>query len=158
MTSTTSPGYPADYYYPEFINSRPDDPILPPTKPPPLSGSVSVTRNLENRKRKLASNVVTDQGLPELDINNVINTDPKKSLIRDPTEKNIPKLTVNDNFVKQVRFPAIPTSDIKIIPNGHANSDLSNKPKKTILHQPVTVIENDQWKKPILPAIADEEV
>jgi hypothetical protein len=140
MTSTSSPAYPAEYYYPEFINSRPDNPILPPRKPPSLSGSISVARKIESRKKKLSHNVVTDHGLPEIDINKAVNTDPKKNLIRDPTENNIPKLIVNENIVKQVRFATIP--------NGYSNEDLSNKSRKS-QDQTIKVVENGGWKKQV---------
>jgi hypothetical protein len=152
MTSSSSPPYPAEYYYPEFINSRPDNPIIPPSKPPPLSESVTVIKNDErstnqikkSRKKNLAVNVVTDHGLADVDITTAAKSDFKKNLIRNPAEKNIPKLIVNKNIVKQsVRFPANPITEIKTIPNGHTNKDLSKKPPD----QTEKIVENYHRKK-----------
>jgi hypothetical protein len=175
MTSTSPPAYPSEYYYPQFLESRPDDPRLSPPAPPPLSKSVTTTTSLKKltvRKKKpknLAIDVVTDHGLPEADITELAKTDPKNSLIRDPAEKNIPKLIVNENIIKKsINSPKIVIKNLndvenlesKNIPNGHTNKDLSNKTKpigsiKKQQHQIVKVVEDKQpideyWKKEVL--------
>ncbi len=101
MISPSPPVYPAEYYYPEFIDSRSDDPRLSPPRPPSLSKSVTSTKSLQqltNWTKNLAINVVTHHVLPAVGINESAKIDPQKSLIRDPIERNIPRLIVNQHI------------------------------------------------------------
>jgi hypothetical protein len=175
MSSSPTLAYPAEYYYPEFIENRPDDPRKSPPSHLPFTISVDNgirpssknPTNIEythettdktkpiNKKKpshSLALDVVTDQGLPGTDITQLSQIDPKKNLLRNPVEKNIPKLIVDDNVIKQaVRTPKIITTNLddnwddrtrddrtqsnqinnpqKFIPNGHINGDLQTKPR-----------------------------
>ena len=171
MTSTSSLAYPAEYYYPEFIDSRTDDPrvFAPPRQPltaaidngtgsstkiPTIVQQVNETdakKKPSNKKRSsitLALDVATNQGLPDADITRAVKTDPKKSLLRDPVERNIPRLIVDDSLFRQTmiattmghnppeseepeepRMATIPTDSRKSVPNGHVNGDLRSKSK-----------------------------
>jgi hypothetical protein len=136
MTSNSPTAYPAEYYYPEFIDSRADDPLnLHPTHVPlttsidnGISSSTKVPTNVDhtnktiiktkpiNKKQTstgLALDVVTDQGLPDADITQALRTDPKRHLLRDPAAKNMPRLIVDDSVIKQtVRTPRIVTTNL----------------------------------------------
>lgn len=143
MTSTFSPAYPADYYYPQFLDNRPAN-VDPVPSPLPLSTAITSRpdgRLSTNRKKSppnnIAFDIVTNQGLPEVDINQASKTDPKKNLIRDPAEKNMPKLIVDQTILRQAnRAPVIPatnlddvrTIDSKSVTNGHTPRNLSSRP------------------------------
>jgi hypothetical protein len=172
MASNSPHAYPAEYYYPEFIDSRPEDPLKSPQPHFPISTSVdngigssikvdstneiTIKKKPINKKQTttgLALDVVTDHGLPDADITQTIKTDPKKHLVRDPAERNIPRLIVDDSIIKQtVRAPKIVTTNLdddfeqtkksnqinngkKSIANGHVNEDLTNKAKSRELQQ-----------------------
>ena len=137
MTSNSSLAYPAEYYYPEFSdNRRPDDPHQSPRAHLPLTtgmDQISVgasarmpqafKQNIEGadrinrtirRKGSTTSRteIVTNQGLPDADITQSVQTDPKKSLLRNPVEKNIPRLIVDDSIFKQtLRTTKYPGTD-----------------------------------------------
>lgn len=176
---TSPPTYPSDYYYPEFLNNRSDDPRSSPPKPPTLSTSVLATKTTEqltNRTNKsstknLAIDITTNQGLPDADITESMKTDVKTSLLRNPVERNIPRLIVNDNILKQaVRISTILDNKENIQTKKTPDENLLNKtksiePVKSHLpptsshrqqkHQIVKVIEDEQpvddyWKKEIL--------
>ena len=121
MTSTAPLAYPAEYYYPEFIDSRIDDPRISVPTRFPLKTSVDngigsstqipasfqhvdeldVSKKPSNKKQGLTTlrlDVATNQGLPDTDITQAVRTDPKKNLLRDPVERNIPRLIVDDSL------------------------------------------------------------
>ena len=185
MTSNLPPAYPAEYYYPEFIESRPDDPRRSPPKPLPLPPSVTTpnerkqlpSRGKKTPNKSLALDVVTDHGLPDADITEAAKTDPRKNLIRDPGEKNIPKLIVDGSIIQQaMQYTTIPITtnlddvgtieETKQIPNGHTNEDFSKKirPMETMKRPVQQVVRfaddkppiDDYWKKEI--RIDDEGV
>lgn len=139
MTSNNSDlAYPAEYYYPEFLENRPDDPRKSPSNDLPFtsaidngigstseipikttkpSSSATTPRKKAIDKNRqpltLAADITTDQGLPATDITEATRTDPKKSLVRDPAERNIPKLIVDDKIIKQaVRTPRVVTTNL----------------------------------------------
>lgn len=171
MTSTAPLAYPAEYYYPEFIDSRTDDPRISAPTRFPLTTSVDngiglstqipasfqqvdeldVSRKPSNKKQgpvKLALDVATNQGLPDSDINQAARTDAKKNLLRDPVERNIPRLIVDDSLfnknmltaglgdnplvfdepveAKQAKKPA---DGRKSVSNGHINGGPRSKSK-----------------------------
>ena len=172
MIDNSSLAYPADYYYPEFIYSRPDE---PPTSPPlhlPLTsvdngiGSTSrvptaVQQVNETRVKqpvakqqsstRLAVDVATNQGLPDHGMTETVRTDPKTNLLRDPAERNLAKLIVDDSVIQQ----SVRTSKSSAITlgndyeqtnrynqfnnrppslaNGYTNGDLTNR---TQLYEP----------------------
>ncbi|CAF3360407.1 unnamed protein product [Rotaria socialis] len=149
MTSDPSLTYPADYYYPEFIESRPDDPLKSPS--PRLQVTTSIDKGIgstvkpsKNADRKTETvtkttsanrnqsvtnvpfDVVTDHGLPDTGITQALRADPKKNLLRDPAARNIPRLIVDDSVIKQnIRTPKIVTT------NGSDNLDQTKKFNKT---------------------------
>ena len=172
MASTSPHAYPAEYYYPEFIDSRPEDPIKSPQPHFPISTSIDngigsstkvestneipIKKKPINKKQTttgIALDVVTDHGLPATDITQTLKSDPKKSLVRDPAERNIPRLIVDDSIIKQtIRAPKIVTTNLddnfeqtkkstqinsgrKSIANGHINGDLANRAKSRELQQ-----------------------
>ena len=194
MTSNPSLAYPAEFYYPEFLDNRPDDPRVLPPKSLPLTASIDngvgstpkISTNKSTILKKkpsdknqppisLALDIVTDQGLPDADITQAATTDPKKSLVRDPAERNIPRLIVDDSILKQaVRTPRISTTNLDdnaeqtintsytnnrrvSIPNGRANGDLTHKTRSHQIprQQTVKFVENEQppvddyWKKEV---------
>lgn len=120
MTSNPTLDYPAEYYFPEFLESRPDDPLkisksnLPITKSIDngVGTSTKMPASIEKKVRKspttkspplttVATNVAIDHGLPDADMTKSLRTDPKKNLLRDPASRNIPRLIVDDNIIKQ---------------------------------------------------------
>ncbi|CAF1940898.1 unnamed protein product [Rotaria magnacalcarata] len=135
MTSDPSLTYPSDYYYPEFIESRPDDPLKSPSSRLQITTAIdkgigstvkplkNTDRNTEtvtkttsaNRNQSLTNvpfDVVTDHGLPDTGIIQALKTDPKKNLLRDPAARNIPRLIVDDSVIKQnIRGPKIITTN-----------------------------------------------
>lgn len=136
MATNSSLDYPAEYYYPEFIESRPDDPLkitkprVPattlieksvvsstqvPIKVEPKNDPIIQKKSTTKREPmpSLGLDVATDQGLPDIDITRTLQTDPKKSLLRDPASRNIPRLIVDDNVIKQTgRTPRIKTTNL----------------------------------------------
>lgn len=139
MTSNDSDlAYPAEYYYPEFLENRPEDPRKSPsndlpfataienaigssshmpikTTKPTSSGTTPRKKAIDKNRSAptLAADIATDQGLPATDITEATKTDPKKSLVRDPAERNIPKLIVDDKILKQsVRTPRVVTTNL----------------------------------------------
>lgn len=195
MTSNASPSYPAEYYYPEFIDNRTDDPRKSPSKLLPLTTSIDDGRgsstkipttttttnkptsiqkksfNKQHPPTNLSLDIVTDQGLPDADITKAVITDPKKNLVRDPAEKNIPKLIVDDSIIKQaVRTTKIVTTNLDDVndqtnnvyyaANGYANGDLTHKTKfreipKQPQQQSIKFVEQEQppiddyWKQEV---------
>ncbi|CAF0745972.1 unnamed protein product [Adineta ricciae] len=122
MIDNTALAYPADYYYPEFIYSREDAPPTSPGLHLPLSsvdngigsttatipGTVQEINEVHTRQQQhynpatpLAGNIMTNQGLPDMDITQTTRTDPRTNLVRDPAERNIPKLIVDDSVIRQ---------------------------------------------------------
>ncbi len=175
MTYTSPPAYPAEYYHPEFIESRTDDPRLSPPAPPLSTAVATIVNRSTKPKKNLAIDVVTDHGLPDTDITELVKTDPKKSLIRDPVERNIPRLIVDENVLKQaIRTPTFPvtnlddneTIDSKKTPTKYPKENRPNQTKpiasmKKSPHQIVKVVEDEPpideyWKKELL--IDDEGV
>ncbi|CAF2905133.1 unnamed protein product [Rotaria sp. Silwood2] len=200
MTSNSSLNYPVEYYYPEFLESRSDDPLKSPSSRLPITTSIDngigastqVPINIQHKndtsiKRKpintnqpltnIAHNIVTDQGLPDVDITRSLKTDPKKNLLRDPAARNIPRLIVDDNVIKQtvIRPPKIiSTTNLddnlqqitkvnKInhvqqpLPYTYTNEYLTNQiqPYELMQQYPVSYVENQQvidehWKKEVL--------
>ncbi|CAF1021500.1 unnamed protein product [Rotaria sp. Silwood1] len=200
MTSNSSLNYPAEYYYPEFLESRPDDPLKSPSSRLPITTSIDngigsstrVSTYIENKNEtktkktpintkqsvtNIAHNVVIDQGLPDVDITRSLKIDPKKNLLRDPAARNIPRLIVDDNVIKQavVRSPKIiPTTNLddnlqqttkvnqinqiqQPLPYNYLNGNLTNKiqPYEPIKQYPISYVENQQpiddyWKKEVL--------
>ena len=158
MTTNSSSGYPAEYYYPEFIDSRSDDPLK--LAPSHLSLTTSVDKgtgsttqtstNIEQTKEtttktkttnkkqpsiRVAPAVVTAQGLPEIDITQSSKTDPKKSLLRDPASRNIPRLIVDDSIIKQKSLaPKITTTNIDNKPDSVTKSNQINNGKHSFSH------------------------
>ena len=204
MTSNAPPSYPAEYYYPEFIDSRLDDPLKSPNRVLPVTASIddgkgastkisttttttttkptSMQKKSYNKQQpptNIALDIVTDQGLPDTDITKAVITDPKKNLVRDPAERNIPKLIVDDSIIKQaVRTTKIVTTNLDDVNdqtnntaypvNGYANGDLTNKtkfreiPKQQQHQQNIRFAEQEQppiddyWKQEV--RINDEGV
>ncbi len=176
MTSNSPTAYPAEYYHPEFIENRSvSSHVSYPTSSPPLSTSIKATTNsTKQRTKNVAMNIVTNHGLPDSDINESAKTDPKKYLIRDPGERNIPKLIVDENMLKQnMRSPTLlsinhehnKNLESKPIPNGHTNENFMKRTRPITSirkqHQVVKFAEDQQpideyWKKEIL--IDDEGV
>jgi hypothetical protein len=129
----------------------------------------------KDQPSSLAVDVVTDQGLPSTGITEIAKTDPKKSLVRDPAERNIPRLIVDDSVIKQaVRTPRIITTNLDninehaiyskhinnaslAVSNGHANGDLTKKTQpttSTTKKQKIKYVEDEQpiddyWKKEV---------
>lgn len=140
MTANNSDlAYPAEYYYPEFLDNRPEDPRESPstalpftsaidngigqsaqipikTTKPSSSTTTTPRKKLIDKNRSpptLAADITTDQGLPDTDITQAVKTDPKKSLVRDPAERNIPKLIIDDKVIKQaIRTTRGPTTNL----------------------------------------------
>ena len=168
MTSESTPAYPAEYYFPEFLDNRPDDPRKSPPVQEALTTSIDngigttaampvlirETSEVKQKKRSnlkkapstksIAFDVATDQGLPGADMTNALRTDPKTSLIRDPADKNIPRLLVDDDALKKsLRTPRLdltnapkkvePKADTTIVPSKPVNQiDSTNKPKSNL--------------------------
>jgi hypothetical protein len=163
MISPSPPVYPAEYYYPEFIDSRQDDPRISPPPPSLLSTAINIEQPKKKPKRNLAIDVVTNQGLPDADITAASRTNPKKNLIRDPAEKNIPRLIVDENIIKKtIRTPTYPIAnpydqeyfESNQIPNEYTNGELPHI-RKQQQHQVVRYIGDEQpidnyWKKEVL--------
>lgn len=144
MTSKLPFAYPSDYYYPEFADNRPLEDPNPP--PPVLSTAITTTTNhhqlMTKRTKSPAGNmgfdVKTNQGLPEVDINQASKVDPKKNLIRDPAERNVPKLIVDHSIIKQSTQPSITpvtnlddvqTIESKPVGNGYPMRNAFPRPK-----------------------------
>jgi hypothetical protein len=192
MTSNSSLAYPVEYYYPEFIDNRTDDPRKSPPSTIPLTRSIdngigstkipvntTITRKQPLKKKQtstgVALDIATDQGLPATDITKTVKTDPKKNLLRDPAERNIPRLIVDQNIIQQSsRTPRRFTTNLdndfaeqklnsnqinnekNFLVNGHANGDLKNKIKSRDLtkQQTIKYVEDEQpiddyWKKEV---------
>jgi len=192
MTANSSLAYPAEYYYPEFIDNRPDDPRKSSSTNLPLTTSINngigsstkIPTDVTIIKKKslikkqpstnLALDIVTDQGLPYTDITEAVKTDPKKNLLRDPAERNIPRLIVDDSVIKQsVRTPRIITTNLDygfeqatnfnqinhgITPfsNGNINGDLINTTKfqNSTKQKKIKFVDDEQpiddyWKKEV---------
>jgi hypothetical protein len=129
--------------------------------------------NLEQTDRtKLFIDVVTDQGLPDAAIRSALKTDTKKNLIRDPVERNIPRLIVNNDIIQQaIRTPTFPgrnrdnkeNIESKSIPHEYTYEDLPHQTrpieyigKQQHQYYPgMSFVENQQpiddyWKKEVL--------
>jgi len=199
MTSNAPLAYPAEYYYPEFIDNRPDDPRKSPPSKVPLTKSIDngvgstkipvntrVTRKKvvkkKHRSTGLVSNISINQGAADKDITQAVKTDPKKSLLRDPAERNIPRLIVDQSVIQQsVRTPRIVTTNLdndfaeqklnsnqiinekQSLANSHVNGVLINqtKPYDLTQQQKIRYVEDgqpidDYWKKEVY--IDDEGV
>lgn len=182
MTSNPRVAYPAEYYYPEFLENRTDDPRKSPLNPPtiaPASTTASVHEGFESRKQptvvfretseivprksiknqprreaqSLSIDIVTNQGLADTDITKAARIDPKKNLIRDPVDRNIPRLIVDQGLLqKSLKTPRLdadnqdskptesfdPTKKPKALldprsgfQNGFPNNDFQNSMRKT---------------------------
>jgi len=199
MASNSPLAYPVEYYYPEFIDNRTDDPRKSPPSTIPLTRSIdngigstkipvntTITRKQPLKKKQtstdLALDIATDQGLPATDITKTVKTDPKKNLLRDPTERNIPRLIVDQNIIQQSsrtpRFTTNLDNDFaeqklnsnqinnernSLANNGHVNGVLINqtKPYDLTKQQKIRYVEDgqpidDYWKKEVY--IDDEGV
>jgi hypothetical protein len=104
----------------------------------------------KDQSSRLALDIATNQGLPSTDITEIVKTDPKKNLVRDPVERNIPRLIVDNSVIKQaVRTPRIITTNLDNIneqtlysnkinnasislSNGYVNGDLT-KPTPSMI-------------------------
>ena len=112
--------YPVEYYYPDFIESRPDDPRISPPPRPPLTTGVSTRRDLDpitsyrkDRSNQLGTDIATKQGRVDDDITETIKTDVKSSLMRDPTEKSNAKVKINRSTIQDAREkPTIPVTNL----------------------------------------------
>ncbi|UJR27745.1 hypothetical protein I4U23_009020 [Adineta vaga] len=72
----------------------------------PIPGTVqrineTRTRQPVQSSARLGGNIVTNQGLPDSDMTQTMRIDPKTNLVRDPAERNIPKLIVDDSVIRQ---------------------------------------------------------
>jgi hypothetical protein len=196
MTSNPSLAYPAEYYYPEFIDNRPDDPLKPPpahfslkssiehgigsTAKIPTNVTIPTTTiaaatttprkkplNKTQASTNLVSDINTNQGLADTDITQTVIADPKKSLLRDPAERNIPRLIVDNNAIQQaVRTSRLHRTNLDQTNNDKrhlANGYLTNQTKFRDLtsQEKIKYIEDEQpiddyWKKEV--RIDDEGV
>lgn len=183
MTSNSNLAYPAEYYYPEFIDNRPEDPRKSPPKALQLTESIDngigvtkipittitprkIVKNKPSTTKNVPLDIITDQGLPDADITKSVRTDPKKNLLRDPAEKNIPRLIVDSNLIQQtVRTPRRPVTNLdndfngqgynynqlnndnKTLTNGHVNGDLTKKQKIKYVEEEPPI--DDYWKKEV---------
>ena len=164
MISPSPPVYPAEYYYPEFTDNRQDEP----RKSLPARSLLSTTINIEQPKKKpernLAVDIVTNHGLAAADITAASRINPRTNLIRDPAEKNIPKLTIDENVLKNtIRTPVYPITNLddqqyfqsNPIPNEYTNRELPHivqqQPQvvRYIGYEQPVVIDN-YWKKEVL--------
>jgi hypothetical protein len=146
---------------------------IPPTKSPPPPTPISaakprklLTNDVNTSVRKeLSIGVATKHGLPGVDIAELSKTDPQKSLIRDPAERNLPRLIVNEDVIKQTIYaPTNLDNNQNIETKQNSNEDLSNKTTKLLKpfkkrqlqkHQIVQIVEDEPpideyWKKEIL--------
>ena len=150
MTSKLPFAYPADYYYPQFVDNRPIEDSNP--SPPPLSTAITtstdhhrlVTKRTKSPSNTIGFDVKTNQGLPEVDLTQAAKTDPKKNLIRDPAERNIPKLIVDQSIIRQsTQPPVIPVTNLddiqtiesKPVANGHPPRSSFSRPKSIELRR-----------------------
>jgi hypothetical protein len=146
--------YPAEYYYPEFIESRSDDPHRSPPPRPPFTSAITATTNrgqFTEKKREpanLALNVVTNQGLPDVDITQSTQTDPNKSLIRNPNEKTIPRLVVHDYIILQGIYSSPILDDENNQSNQISNRDSPNK--TNVQTRPIESYTQQQHLVPII--------
>ncbi|CAF4402894.1 unnamed protein product, partial [Adineta steineri] len=108
MIPTTQSMHSFDSYNPQYLDSRLDNPIIQPSAQRLLSRSVTASSNYEQLTKKpttksdrLLTNINTNQGLPDDDINQKVNNNQEKSVLRDPAGRNIPKLIMNDNLNNQ---------------------------------------------------------
>jgi hypothetical protein len=110
---------PAENYYPEFIPSRPGDPrpsspLQLPLVTPVGNGISSSTKvftplpqinelpiNEQPTSTRLAVNVPTNQGLHDNEMIETTRTDPRKNLLRNPAQTNLPRLIVDDSVIRQ---------------------------------------------------------
>jgi len=110
---------PAENYYPEFIHSRPGDPqssspLQLPLVTPVHNGIASSTKvftplpqinelpiNEQPTSTRLAVNVATNQGLHDNEMIETTRTDPRKNLLRNPAQTNLPRLIVDDSVIRQ---------------------------------------------------------
>ena len=111
--------YPVAYYYPEFIESRPDDPRVSAPSRPPLATSVTASKKFEHlaherrQSTKLAIDVSTAQGLVDVDLTQSAQTAPRKSLDHDRAEKAAQN-SIADRTIPQkaVHKPPIPVTNL----------------------------------------------
>jgi len=119
--------------------------------------------------------ITTDQGLPDKDITDALRTDPRKNLIRDPSERNIPKLNFDEKIFQQSFIQTTNLDDKEEIlqPYQLVNQSFSNQYRAPSFvqqqpppqHQVIRISEDDRqqqqpvdeyWKKQI--TIDDEGV
>ena len=67
--------YPVEFYYPDFIESRPDDPRISTPPRPPLTAGISTNRDLDplgsyrnNRSSQLGRDIAMKQGRVDDDL------------------------------------------------------------------------------------------
>jgi hypothetical protein len=118
MNDNPTTAYPAEYYPPDFIYSRPDDPRQTPFQLPlvtsvdnGIGSSAKVSTpfqqinqseiNRQQTSSRLSVNVTTNQGLSDTGMIEKARTDPKKNLVRDPAQRNLPRLFVDDSVIRQ---------------------------------------------------------
>lgn len=112
--------YPVEYYYPEFIESRTDDPRISTPPRPPLTNGVSTSRNFDplitsrkDRASQLGTDIAAKQGRVDDDITQTIKTDMRTSLLRDPAEKSTAKVNINRDTFPEARVkPTIPVTNL----------------------------------------------
>jgi len=184
MNDNPTQAYPAEYYPPEFIYSRPDDPRQPTPLQLPLVTSVdngirSPTKvstpfqqineseiNRQQTPARIAANVVTNQGLSDTGMIEPTRIDPKKNLLRNPAQKNLPRLFVDDSTIRQtLQTPKLITVNLdnrseqitayNPMNNGQKNGYLVNITKSPRKQQMVKYGYNGQpiyndWKKEVL--------
>jgi hypothetical protein len=176
---------PAENYYPEFIYSLPGDPqpsfplqlplvtsangvISSSTKVfTPIQQINKAPINRQQTPARLADNVATNQGFSDNEMIETTRTDPKKNLLRNPAQTNLPRLIVDDSVIRQtLQTPR--TNPINLdyhyeqIARYHQmnyaqrNGDLMNmaQPYESGNLQPVRYVDDEQpvdndWKKEI---------
>ena len=156
--------YPVEYYYPDFIESRPDDPRVSPPPRPPLTAGVSTSRDADpigsyrtNRSSQLGTDIAAKQGRVDDDITQTIKTDVRSSLMRDPAEKSNAKVTINRQTIQEARQkPTIPVTNLD-----DDESDLPSMPSyppSRQINRPPPVRPNEHWRRTNLLANRDAAV
>jgi hypothetical protein len=160
MTSVKHPVYPTDYYPPQYIESRLDNPLISPPTHRILSTAVTAASNFEQFTRQtikspednLSTNGGTNQSRQS------VRTHQQQNLIRNTVGQNIPNLIVNEYAIKQpVRSSTHSVRNIEsdTIPKVHTNGFLPNKTK--IPTTSTEFIKQQQQQQPVVKVAADTQ-
>lgn len=131
MTSQSPWGEPSA---PQYINSRPDNPVLLPLTQPSFAKAVTASSNYDRFARPpttpIGSNVISDRGIPENGLTESVIFDREKSFNRDPAQKNIARLVVNEDALRNQSTRPPPPRTTTTRPKNSTNPPVNTTPPR----------------------------